>query len=193
MTVTKTKLDGVVIIEPKVFNDNRGYFFESYSKRDMEEEGLFYDFVQDNHSFSKGSGVFRGIHCQAGDSVQAKLVRCEVGAVIDFAVDLRKDSPTFKQWVSVELNEDNHRQFLIPRGFGHAFFTLTDEVMFLYKADNFYDYDADRSINYADAEIALDFDAYQSFGIDINNLILSDKDKNAPFLEDSDVAFFVKS
>ena len=128
MKLTKTKLDGVVIIEPDVFGDNRGFFMESWNKKKMEEAGLYYDFVQDNHSKSTVKGTLRGIHFQKGDKAQAKLVRCVKGAVFDVAVDLRKNSPTFKQWVGVELSEENKKQLLIPRGFGHGFVTLTDRI-----------------------------------------------------------------
>ena len=132
MEITKTKLEGVVIIEPAVFGDKRGFFMESWSKRAFAEAGLDYDFVQDNHSASTVKGTLRGIHFQRGDKAQAKLVRCTKGAVLDVAVDLRPTSLTYKQWVSVELSEDNKRQLLIPRGFGHGFLTLTDEVEFMY-------------------------------------------------------------
>ena len=120
MKFTKTKLDGVVIIEPDVFGDHRGFFMESWSKKKMEEAGLYYNFVQDNHSMSSVKGTLRGIHFQKGDKAQAKLVRCVKGAVLDVAVDLRHDSPTYKQWIAVELNEENKKQLLIPRGFGHG-------------------------------------------------------------------------
>ena len=121
MDFIKTKIDGVVIVEPKVFGDHRGFFMESYSKREFEKAGLFYDFVQDNHSMSTVKGTLRGIHFQQGDKAQAKLVRCARGGVLDVAVDLRSGSPTYKQWVAVELTEENKRQLLIPRGFGHGF------------------------------------------------------------------------
>ena len=117
MDFIKTKIDGVVIVEPKVFGDHRGFFMESYSKREFEKAGLFYDFVQDNHSSSTVKGTLRGLHFQKGDKAQAKLVRCARGAVLDVAVDLRPVSPTYKQWVAVELSEENKRQLLIPRGF----------------------------------------------------------------------------
>ena len=120
MKITKTKLEGVVIIEPDVFGDNRGFFMESWNKKKMEEAGLFYDFVQDNHSKSTVKGTLRGIHFQKGDKAQAKLVRCVKGAVLDVAVDLRRNSPTFKQWVGLELSAENKKQLLIPRGFGHG-------------------------------------------------------------------------
>jgi len=172
MKITKTKLDGVVIIEPDVFGDNRGFFFESWSKRKMEAAGLFYDFVQDNHSSSTVKGTLRGIHFQKGEWCQAKLVRCTRGAVLDVAVDLRKKSPTYKQWVGVELSEENKKQFLIPRGFGHGFVTLTDHVEFMYKADNYYAPQADGGILWNDPTIGVDWG--------VKDPILSEKDKKNP-------------
>ena len=176
MKITKTKLDGVVIIEPDVFGDNRGFFMESWNKEKMEDAGLFYNFVQDNHSKSTVKGTLRGIHFQKGDKAQAKLVRCVKGAVLDIAVDLRKNSPTFKQWVGVELSAENKKQLLIPRGFGHGFVTLTDDVEFLYKADNYYAPEADAGIRWNDPDIAVDWG--------VENPILSEKDKKNPFLKD---------
>ncbi len=176
MKITKTKLDGVVIIEPDVFGDNRGFFMESWNKKKMEEAGLFYDFVQDNHSKSTVKGTLRGIHFQKGDKAQAKLVRCVKGIVFDVAVDLRKNSPTFKQWVGVELNAENKKQLLIPRGFGHGFVTLTDDVEFLYKADNYYAPEADAGIRWNDPDIGVEWG--------VENPILSEKDKTNPFLKD---------
>lgn len=176
MKITKTKLDGVVVIEPDVFGDNRGFFMESWNKKKMEEAGLFYDFVQDNHSKSTVKGTLRGIHFQKGDKAQAKLVRCVKGAVLDIAVDLRKNSPTFKQWVSVELSAENKKQLLIPRGFGHGFLTLTDDVEFLYKADNYYAPEADAGICWNDPDIGVEWG--------LETPILSEKDKKNPFLKD---------
>lgn len=181
MNVIKTDLPDVYIIEPKIFGDNRGWFTESWSKRKMEAAGLFYDFVQDNHSFSAEKGTLRGIHFQKGEHAQAKLVRCVRGAVLDVAVDLRKGSPNYKKWVAVELSEENKRELLIPRGFGHGFVTLTDNVEFLYKADNFYNYENDRSILWNDPEINV------NWGVD--NPIVSEKDLKAPLLKDSDIDF----
>ncbi len=181
MKITKTKLDGVVIIEPDVFGDNRGFFMESWNKKKMEETGLFYDFVQDNHSKSTVKGTLRGIHFQKGDKAQAKLVRCVKGVVLDVAVDLRKNSPTFKQWVGVELSAENKKQLLIPRGFGHGFVTLTDDVEFLYKADNYYAPDADAGIRWNDPDIGVEWG--------VENPILSEKDKKNPFLKDSKELF----
>lgn len=176
MKFEKTKIEGVYIITPDVFGDNRGFFMESWSQRKMEEAGLHYDFVQDNHSMSAVKGTLRGIHFQKGEWCQAKLVRCTRGAVLDVAVDLRKKSPTYKQWVAVELSADNKKQFLIPRGFGHGFVTLTDDVEFLYKADNYYAPEADGGIRWNDPDIAVDWG--------VENPILSEKDKKNPFLRD---------
>ena len=181
MNVIKTEIDGVVIIEPKVFGDKRGYFFESYSLKKMQEHGLDYNFVQDNQSFSANKGTFRGIHFQNGDAAQAKLVRVCSGAVLDVAVDLRKGSPTYKKWIAVELSAENKRQLLIPRGFGHGFVTLTDNVEFLYKADNYYNAEQDRSILWCDEEIGIDWQ--------VKNPIVSEKDAAAPKLSESDVNF----
>lgn len=176
MKITKTKLDGVIIIEPDIFGDNRGFFMESWNKEKMAELGLDYDFVQDNHSKSTVKGTLRGIHFQKGDKAQAKLVRCIKGVVLDVAVDLRKNSPTFKQWVGVELSAENKKQLLIPRGFGHGFITLTDDVEFLYKADNYYAPEADAGIRWNDPNIGVEWG--------IENPILSEKDKKNPFLKD---------
>ena len=177
MNVIKTELEGVVIIEPQVFGDHRGFFMESWSRRAFEQEGLFYDFVQDNHSSSSVKGTLRGIHFQRGEKAQAKLVRCARGAVLDVAVDLRPNSPTYKKWVAVELSEENKRQLLIPRGFGHGCVTLTDEVEFLYKADNYYAPEADGGIRWNDPEVGVDWG--------VESPILSQKDANAPFLKDA--------
>lgn len=176
MKIEKTKLEGVVIITPDVFGDHRGFFMESWSKRKMEEAGLDYNFVQDNHSLSTVKGTLRGIHFQKGDKAQAKLVRCVRGAVLDVAVDLRHASPTYKQWVVVELSAENKKQILIPRGFGHGFVTLTDEVEFLYKADNYYAPEADAGIRWNDPEIGIEWG--------VEKPILSAKDEKNPFLKE---------
>ncbi|XOQ42846.1 MAG: dTDP-4-dehydrorhamnose 3,5-epimerase [Clostridium sp.] len=181
MKVIKTDVLDVYILEPKVFGDNRGWFMESWSQRKMEEAGLFYEFVQDNHSYSAKKGTLRGLHFQKGKDAQAKLVRCTRGAVYDVAVDLRKGSPTYKKWVGVELSAENKRQLLIPRGFAHAFLTLTDDVEFMYKADNFYAPASDRNILWNDPEIGIDWG--------ITDPILSEKDQKAPLLSESDVDF----
>ena len=176
MKFEKTKLEGVVVITPDVFGDHRGFFMESWSEHKMEEAGLHYNFVQDNHSMSSVKGTLRGIHFQKGDKAQAKLVRCVKGAVLDVAVDLRHESPTYKQWVAVELSAENKKQLMIPRGFGHGFVTLTDEVEFLYKADNYYAPEADGGIRWNDPEIGVDWG--------VENPILSAKDEKNPFLHE---------
>lgn len=176
MQVIDTAIADVKILKPQVFGDNRGWFMESWSKKKMEDAGLFYDFVQDNQSFSSVKGTIRGIHFQYGEAAQAKLVRCVKGAVLDVAVDLRKDSPTYKKYVAVELSAENFTQLLIPRGCGHGFLTLTDEVEFVYKEDNLYAPTEDRNIIWNDPDIGIDW------GID--NPILSEKDAKAPKLSD---------
>ena len=181
MKIIKTDVLDVYILEPKVFGDSRGWFMESWSKQTMEEAGLFYDFIQDNQSYSAKKGTLRGLHFQKGKKSQAKIVRCTRGAVLDVAVDLRKGSPTYKKWTSVELSAENKRQFLIPRGFAHAFLTLTDDVEFQYKADNFYAPDYDRNIRWNDPEIGVNWG--------IENPILSEKDQRAPLLSESDTDF----
>ena len=181
MKVIETKIKDLYMIEPQVFGDSRGWFMESWSQKKMEEKGLFYNFVQDSHSFSEKKGTLRGLHFQKGSSSQAKLVRCVRGAVLDVAVDLRKNSKTYKKWVGCVLSEENKKQFLIPRGFAHGFLTLTDNVEFVYKADNYYDPQADRNIIWNDEEINVDWG--------IENPILSEKDKKAPKLSESDVDF----
>ena len=153
----------------------------TWSTRSMEEAGLHYQFVQDNQSYSAQQGTLGGIHFQKGDAAQAKLVRCGRGAVLDVAVDLRKGSPTYKKWVAVELSAENKRQLLIPRGFGHGFVTLTDDVEFLYKEDNLYNPSTDRNILWNDPELGIDWR--------VENPILSEKDRTAPLLRDSDVDF----
>lgn len=181
MKVTKTKLEGVMIIEPKVFGDHRGFFMESWNKQEMENVGLHYNFVQDNHSLSKVKGTLRGIHFQKGDKAQAKLVRCIKGSVLDVVVDLRYDSPTYKKWEAVVLSSDNKKQLLIPRGFGHGFLTLTDDVEFLYKADNYYCPEAEGGILWCDPDIGIDWG--------VEKVILSSKDDNNPLLRDIEPVF----
>lgn len=181
MKFTETEIAGVYIVEPAVFGDHRGFFMESWSKRAFEEAGLHYDFVQDNHSLSTVKGTLRGIHFQRGENAQAKLVRCTRGAVLDVAVDLRHSSPNYKKWVMVELSAENKKQLLIPRGFGHGFVTLTDDVEFFYKADNFYAPEADGGIRWNDPELTVDW------GVDVP--ILSDKDSKSPFLKDAITGF----
>lgn len=179
MNIIETSLDGVYIIEPQVFGDARGWFFESYSK--IKSPQINCDFIQDNHSFSAEKGTLRGIHFQKGEHAQAKLVRCVRGAVLDVAVDFRKNSPNYKKWVAVELSAENKKQLFIPKGFGHAFLTLTDDVEFVYKTDNYYNYDSDRSVRWNDPSIGVDWGN--------NSPILSEKDGLAPLLDDTDNEF----
>jgi len=172
MKLTETKLEGVLIIEPQVFGDTRGWFMETYSRKKTPQ--IDCDFVQDNQSFSAQKGTLRGIHFQTPPMEQAKLLRCTKGAIMDFAVDLRPNSETYKQWVGVELSEENKKQIFIPRGFGHAFITLTDDVEVQYKADNYYSPEHDKSILWSDPDIGIDW------GTD--DPIVSEKDKLAPLL-----------
>lgn len=181
MKVTETELNGVYIVEPQVFIDHRGFFMECWSKCAFEAAGLTYDFVQDNHSSSTEKGTLRGIHFQRGEKAQAKLVWCVKGAVLDVVVDLRPSSPMYKKWVAVELSAKNRRQLLIPRGFGHGFLTLTDDVEFLYKADNPYAPEANGGICWNDPELGVDWG--------IETPILSEKDSKSPCLKDTVTGF----
>jgi dTDP-4-dehydrorhamnose 3,5-epimerase len=182
MIIENTFIEGLKIITPAVFGDNRGWFFESYSEVKLRENGINITFVQDNHSFSEKKGTLRGLHFQNEPMAQTKLVRCTRGALLDVAVDLRPDSPTYKQWFSVELSAENKKQLLIPKGFAHGFLTLTDDVEIQYKTDEFYSKEHDCSIRYDDPEIGIDW----GFSGDV---ILSEKDVNAPFLKDAEVKF----
>ena len=182
MEVIKTKIPGVVIIEPRLFPDARGYFFESFSQREFEEKVGKIDFVQDNESKSS-YGVLRGLHFQKPPYAQSKLVRVVKGAVLDVAVDIRKGSPTFGQHVAVELTEDNHRQFFIPRGFAHGFAVLTDEVIFQYKCDNFYAPASEGAIAWDDPDLGIDW------RVPAEKVILSEKDKKHPRLKEIESPF----
>ena len=183
MKIIRTELDGCLIIENTVFNDNRGYFFESFSERDFKREVADVDFVQDNESKSS-YGVVRGLHFQKPPYAQAKLVRVIKGRVLDVAVDLRKGSPTYGKYEAVELSEDNHRQFFIPRGFAHGFCVLSDEVIFQYKCDNFYAPQREGAVRWDDADLAVDWK------IPAEDVILSDKDRNHPGLRELEDVFF---
>ena len=184
MDVIRTEIDGVVIIEPKIFGDARGYFFESFSQREFEEKVRKINFVQDNESMS-AYGVMRGLHFQRPPFTQSKLVRCVKGAVLDVAVDIRKGSPTYGQHVAVELTEDNHRQFFVPRGFAHGLAVLSETAIFQYKCDNFYAPQADGGISIKD----------ESFGIDwkipTDKALLSEKDTLHECLNDFDSPFSI--
>jgi len=181
MKITETKLEGVLILEPKVFGDSRGWFTETYSKKVLEEYGIDINFVQDNHSFSAQKNTLRGLHFQTNPKAQTKLVRCTKGRILDVAVDLRKNSLTYKQWISIELTENNKKQLLIPKGFAHGFLTLTQDVEVQYKVDEYYSPECDRSIRFDDQELDVDWGNKEP--------ILSIKDLNALFLCDSDVNF----
>ena len=176
-----TKLPGVCIVEPQVFGDHRGYFMETYATKAFAEIGITNEFVQDNQSFTALKGTLRGIHFQNAPMAQAKLVRVTRGAVMDVAVDLRRGSPTYRQWVAVELSAENKRMLFIPRGFGHGFVTLTDDVEFCYKVDNLYSRECDRGIRFNDPDIGV------AWGVE--SPILSNKDTTSPMLRDSDCNF----
>lgn len=182
MNVIKTDIEGVVIIEPRIFTDARGYFFESFSERDFCKEVREIKFVQDNESKSS-YGVMRGLHFQRPPFTQSKLVRVIKGAVLDVAVDIRKGSPTYGKHVAVELTEDNHRQFFVPRGFAHGFAVLSDEAIFQYKCDNFYAPEADGGISILDDSLGIDW------RIPTEKAILSEKDTKHPLLKDFDSPF----
>lgn len=189
INVIKTEIDGVVIIEPKVFGDARGYFFESFSERDFNEAmtpilGHGIQFVQDNESMSS-YGVMRGLHFQTMPYTQSKLVRCVKGAVLDVAVDIRKGSPTYGQHVAVELTEDNHRQFFVPRGFAHGFAVLSETAVFQYKCDNFYAPANDGGVSIVDDSLGIDW------RIPVENALLSEKDTKHDLLKDFDSPFSI--
>lgn len=184
MDVIKTAIDGVVIIEPRVFMDSRGYFFESFSQREFEEKVRKINFVQDNESMSS-YGVMRGLHFQFPPFTQSKLVRCVTGAVLDVAVDIRKGSPTYGQHVAVELTADNHRQFFVPRGFAHGFSVLSETAIFQYKCDNFYAPQADGGISILDVSLDIDWK------IPVANALLSEKDTLHSCLKDFESPFSI--
>ena len=185
MEIIKTGIDGLLIIEPRIFKDARGYFFESFSQREFEEKIGNVCFVQDNESMSS-YGVMRGLHFQRPPYTQSKLVRCVSGAVLDVAVDIRKGSPTFGKHVAVELTEDNHRQFFVPRGFAHGFVVLTDEVVFQYKCDNFYAPDHECAVAWNDPDLGIDWK------LPADDMILSAKDECNPCLKDAGWLFDYK-
>lgn len=182
MEVIKTDIEGVMILEPRIFKDARGYFFESFSKREFDEKVAKVDFVQDNESCST-YGVMRGLHFQRPPHAQAKLVRCVRGKVLDVAVDIRKGSPTYGKHVSCLLTEDNHRQFFIPRGFAHGFAVLSAVAIFQYKCDNYYNPKADGGLYILDSSLRIDWK------IDPTKAILSEKDLKQRLLKDFDTPF----
>ena len=182
MEVIKTDIEGVVIIKPRIFTDARGYFFESYSKREFDERVRRVDFVQDNESCSS-RGVMRGLHFQRPPFTQSKLVRCVRGRVLDVAVDIRKGSPTYGRHVAVELSEDNHLQFFVPRGFAHGFAVLSETAVFQYKCDNYYHPESEGGISIADHSLGIDW------RIDPAEAILSEKDLRNPMFSDFESPF----
>ena len=175
MNIIETNIEGVIIIEPRLFEDERGYFFESFNQKEFQEKVCKTTFIQDNESKSS-YGVIRGLHFQKPPFAQSKLVRVVKGSVLDVAVDIRKGSPTFGQHVAVELTEDNHRQFFIPRGFAHGFSVLSKEVIFQYKCDNFYAPQSEGAIAWDDPDLGIDWQ------ISIDEILLSEKDKSHPKL-----------
>ncbi len=181
MKITETSLEGVFMIEPVVHGDHRGYFMETYREDIFEKIAPGVKFVQDNESFTAKKSTLRGLHFQNEPMAQGKLIRVTRGAVKDVAVDMRKGSPNYLKWVAVELSAENKRQLYIPRGFAHGFVTLTDDVQFVYKVDNAYSAECDRSVCYCDPEIGVEWGE--------SDPILSEKDKNAPLVKDSDCNF----
>lgn len=182
MEIINTEIEGLKILSPRVFNDSRGYFFESYSKYSFSKDVADVEFVQDNES-SSTKGVIRGLHFQRPPFSQAKLVRCVKGKVLDVAVDIRKGSPTYGKYVAVEISEDNHLQFFIPHGFAHGFAVLSDTAIFQYKCDNYYHPESEGGISLLDPNLKIDWQT------DLNKAILSEKDKRHPLLAEFDSPF----
>ena len=182
MNIIKTEIEGLVIVEPRIFRDDRGYFYESFSQREFEENVCRTTFVQDNQSMSS-YGVVRGLHFLKPPYCQSKLVRCIKGAVLDVAVDIRKGSPTFGKYVAVELTEDNHRQFFVPRGFAHGFAVLSEVAVFQYKCDNYYNKESEGAIAWNDEQIAVDW------RLPSEKVILSEKDKLSKPLAEAEYLF----
>ncbi|MFD1040628.1 dTDP-4-dehydrorhamnose 3,5-epimerase [Virgibacillus byunsanensis] len=181
MKVIDTKLNGVKVIEPRVFKDNRGFFMESFNLKKFTELGVDYDFVQDNHSLSLDKDVIRGLHYQLNPKAQTKLVRVITGAIYDVAVDIRKGSPTYGQWIGVTLSEENHRMLVVPKGFAHGFCTLTENTHVQYKVDEYYSVENDKGMLWNDPALAIDWPT--------SNPILSEKDSKQPLFSDAEVNF----
>ncbi|MFB4212116.1 dTDP-4-dehydrorhamnose 3,5-epimerase [Shouchella sp. JSM 1781072] len=181
MDVHKTKLEGVYVLEPNVFADDRGYFVETFNRDVYEKAGIHTAFLQDNQSLSKQAGTLRGLHYQLAPDAQLKVVRCVTGAIFDVAVDIRTDSPTYKQWVGVILSEHNQRQLVVPKGFAHGFCTLVDQTIVAYKVDQLYSPSKDRGIRWNDPEIAIEWPCSQP--------ILSKKDRAHPLLQKAENNF----
>lgn len=182
MEIIKTSLEGVVVIEPRIFRDERGYFYESFSQKEFDEKVMPVRFVQDNESMSVRN-VIRGLHYQKMPHTQSKLVRCTKGRVLDVVVDIRKGSPTFGKHVTVELTEENHRQIFIPRGFAHGFAVLSEVAVFQYKCDNFYNFQSERGIQLNDESLEIDWK------VSIRDAIISAKDLKYPLLKDTVLDF----
>ena len=182
MTIEKTAIEDLVIINPTVFEDSRGYFFEAYNQAKFQENGISYKFIQDNQSFSK-RGVVRGLHLQINPFAQAKLVRVLEGEILDVAVDLRKNSPTYGQHVSVVLSAENKKQLMVPHGFAHGFSVLSETASVLYKVDQLYHKESERGIRYDDPRLAIDWQ------LDLNEVIVSEKDIILPSFSDIDWEF----
>ncbi|AYV73358.1 dTDP-4-dehydrorhamnose 3,5-epimerase [Bacillus sp. PK3-056] len=182
MQITETFIQGLKVVEPKVFGDHRGWFMETYNEEIFQKSGIDIRFVQDNQSFSATKGTLRGLHYQLNPKAQTKLVRCTKGAIFDVAVDIRKGSPTFGKWFGIELSAENKKQLLIPQGFAHGFMTITDDVEVQYKVDNLYAPDCDRGISWNDPEIGIEWP------LEITP-VLSEKDEKAPLLKDADNNF----
>lgn len=181
MNVKEMRLQGLYLLEPRVFQDNRGFFMESYNQKIFRDLGFNYQFVQDNHSLSVEAGTIRGLHFQTNPMAQTKLVRVLRGAIFDVVVDLRKHSPSYGQWVGVILSAENKRQLLIPKGFAHGFCTLVPNTEVLYKVDEFYSPEHDRGIRWDDPVLNIDWP--------VTNPILSEKDQQLPYLEAADINF----
>jgi len=181
MKITQTTINDLLVIEPNVFGDHRGWFVESYNEKVFKDNGVDVKFRQDNHSYSKQKGVLRGLHFQNDPHAQTKLVRCTRGKIWDVAVDLRKSSTTYLKWFGIELTPENHKMLLVPQGFAHGFITLEENSEVQYKVDNYYNPNTDRSIKYNDLDIGIQWP--------LKDIILSEKDQNAPLLKNSDVNF----
>ncbi|RDX35479.1 dTDP-4-dehydrorhamnose 3,5-epimerase [Arcobacter sp. HD9-500m-PIT-SAG03] len=174
----KTCLDGVLILEPKIFQDDRGFFMESYSSKTFLKNNLHFNFVQDNHSFSKNKYTFRGLHYQQNPKAQTTLIRVVSGGILDIVVDIRKNSPTYGKNIMIQLSSSNFQQLLIPKGFAHGFLTLTDNVNILYKMDEYYEPKYDKILNVKDSELNIDL------GVDLDKVTMAIKDKEAPLFID---------
>lgn len=181
MNVIETNLDGVILLEPKVYGDNRGFFMESYNERQFKDLGIHYEFVQDNHSLSVESGTLRGMHYQLNPMAQTKLVRVLAGAIYDVVLDIRKNSPTFGQWEGFILSAENKRQLLVPKGFAHGFCTIVPNTEVLYKVDQYYSPEHDRGILWNDPDLGINWPT--------SSPILSDKDHKHPVFKDAEINF----